>query len=295
MSLTGYEMKAKKLLETKEKKLMNLYIFLLIFALILFFLVGGFKNTLVVLLIFCTLIVLLFVAKNAVCKDFEAKMNENFDNEFLTSVAGNLGLLFQPFGGFFIEDFDDFSEFKGAANILESNKHFSGEFGTGSVKFGDAVLIRNYKKEKAYFGVYKFFSVASKILPAVNNADIVFNGFLGEFKGKNFDFEMIIKTKGNFAVTNLKMLKSVNDVFEIYSNDEQKAVLVFNKIASKLNILLENFICEISLYLKKDKILIAVENSEILKAESKNSREQKSKNAKFEQNLKIMMEIFNQM
>ena len=37
MSLTGYEMKAKKLLETKEKKLMNLYIFLLIFALILFF------------------------------------------------------------------------------------------------------------------------------------------------------------------------------------------------------------------------------------------------------------------
>ena len=295
MSLTSYEMKAKKLLEVKEKKLMNLYIFLLIFALILFFLVGGFKNALVVLLIFCTLIVLFFVAKNAVCKDFEAKMNENFDNEFLTSVAGNSGLLFQPFGGFFIEDFDDFSEFKGAANILESNKHFSGEFGTGSVKFGDAVLIRNYKKEKAYFGVYKIFSIASKILPAVNNADIVFNGFLGEFKGKNFDFEMIIKTKGNFAVTNLKMLKSVNDVFEIYSNDEQKAVLVFNKIASKLNTLLENFICEISLYLKKDKILIAVENSEILKAESKNSREQKSKNAKFEQNLKIMMEIFNQM
>lgn len=61
MSLTSYEMKAKKLLEAKEKKLINLYIFLLIFALILFFLVGGFKNTLVVLLIFCTLIVLLFV------------------------------------------------------------------------------------------------------------------------------------------------------------------------------------------------------------------------------------------
>lgn len=294
MSVISYEMKNRKLRENLEKKLINLKIFLLILAAFLFYVIGGFRNFWLVLMLFCVLIFLYFSVKRSLLRAFELKFKENFDNDFLLSVAENLGLIYQPFGGFFIEDFAEFAGFKGSANILESNRHFSVEILDHKIKIGDVKLLRSYKRENVKFGLAKFVPSLDKILPSGISPDCAFDGLLASLeKSESFGFEMIVKTKGDFAKTELKMLKSKNDFFDIYTDNEILAQKFMAEISINLQKLLENYMCEISLFMRKNRLIIAICDNEVLKDNFKENADIKSKNAKLAENFGLILEILS--
>ena len=149
MSQVSYELKRKKLCEAQKYSLLKLRgVFIAIFAVLFFAYRSG----------FCKFWFLYFLALGLFCylayvyceqkliKRQLAQEADLFNNEFLVWVAKELNLTFQPFGAFFVEDFND-SSFKKGANLAICNQSIVGKFGLSEAKFGDLRLVRDFKRK----------------------------------------------------------------------------------------------------------------------------------------------------
>ena len=293
MSQVSYELKRKKLaLAQKESAWKLKAVFVLIFAVLFFVYRSNFGKF---WLLFAATLALFCCLAYAYCEKKLLKRQENaqtelFNNEFLVGIARALNFTFQPFGAFFIDEFDE-NSFKRGANLAVCNQSIIGKIGLGDAKFGDLKLMRNFKRKKKFFDLDKIF--ASNI-----NDGAVFDGFVAKFDYQlEFPSEVEVVLKGNTPSANLKLLKQsakLSEIFDIYVEDGQYflqmgGVEVFenNQILAKLQSIMENLIGETRMFLSKKSIIISVENKELFRFNSND----KDANAKLLESMKLMLQI----
>lgn len=292
MSQISYELKRKKLCEAQKYSRFKLQGILALIFVVLFFAYranfGKFWFLYLLVLGFFCYVVYIYCEKKLENSQ-NAKENELFNNEFLVGVAKELNFTFQPFGAFFINDFDD-TAFQKGANLAVCNQSIIGKIGQGEAKFGDLRLVRDFKRKKKFFDLDKIFSRI--------NDGAIFDGFVAKFNyAVPFNSEMEVVLKGEAPSANLKLLKQsgkLSEIFDIYVPDGVEflqnggvEVVENTQILAKLQAVMENLIGSTALYLKGNSVIIAVENKELFRF----NKNEKDVNAKLLESMKLMMQI----
>lgn len=262
MSLIAYDLAYKKLSEKFRGDVFRLKILSFVVGVVLFLILrSGYERFSVVLLPIVMSIVgmFYFIFYKNLKHEFTTKIDDLYQNSFLVSLSSKFSLTYQPFGGFLIDDFG--SMFASGANLCDCNRHMGGKFMEFEFKFGDLVLLRDFKKKKKFS--------LDKIIGARINDSEIFRGEAARFSGLDLpdDFKLVIKIKGEF-VSELKMISDLeigSEIFSVFTNDRNLALDILNGgLIVDLEKIMEILMNETSLYIENNILTIAIKNSQIL-------------------------------
>lgn len=283
INFKNIEIKIEKIKQATQSKIFKFQMFFVIFYILVVASIKNYKSAsfLVYFILFIIFFVFYKIFEKNLKKDFNNEVNKILQNDFYSKIAENLGIVYYPFGMFFIEELVPTLHFKDG-NLAFCNFGYGGKIENFDVKIGDLRLEKNNKKKEGILDKIGFNDM-------IDNINEIFDGNFslkkkkrGNFDGilaiitlsKDFDFKAEILPYGDGFPMDLKMVKfsnipmQISENFSIFSDDCQKCEEFLNKeIFDALIEICINFNHLAKISFNKNKLFISVNSNEFLKTD----------------------------